>query len=134
MFPNVGHLFTNLRVHVPVGIHTFEMFNWVLVEKDASPEFKATVRKNMILQFGTSGTIEQDDSESWPSIDKSASGHQGATQSMRYQAFVGDHPLEDWKGGAYAYTGFSKDDSAWDWWMRYRQYMSGDPDLHARAR
>ncbi|MCU1360037.1 MAG: aromatic ring-hydroxylating dioxygenase subunit alpha [Ilumatobacteraceae bacterium] len=134
MFPNVGHLFTNLRVHVPVGVNEFAMLNWVLVEKDASPEFKATVRKNMVLQFGTSGTVEQDDSESWPSIQTSSKGYQGTKQSMKYQAFVGDNPLDDWKGGAYAYTGFSKDDSAWDWWMRYRQYMSGDPDLMARPR
>jgi hypothetical protein len=127
MFPNVGHLFTNLRVHTPLGVNSFEMFNWVLVEKDASPEFKAQVRKNTLLQFGTSGTIEQDDSEAWPAISKSATGYQGSQQAMRYQAFAGHNPPEDWKGGAYAYAGFSKDDSGWDFWMRYRDYMSGGP-------
>jgi phenylpropionate dioxygenase-like ring-hydroxylating dioxygenase large terminal subunit len=127
MFPNVGHLFTNLRVHTPLGVGRFEMFNWVLVEKDASPEFKEQVRKNTLLQFGTSGTIEQDDSEAWPAITKSASGYQGSQQVMRYQAFVGHNPPPDWEGGAYAYAGFSKDDSGWDFWKRYRQYMSGGP-------
>jgi phenylpropionate dioxygenase-like ring-hydroxylating dioxygenase large terminal subunit len=127
MFPNVGFLHCNLRVHVPNGVGGFEMLNWVLVEKDSSPEFKETVRKEMLLGFGTSGTIEQDDSESWPSIQKSATGFQGSQQSMKYQAFVGHNPPDDWEGGGLVYDGFSKDDCAWNFWMRYRDYMSGGP-------
>lgn len=127
MFPNVGFLHTNLRVHIPTGVDTFEMLNWVLVEKDASPEHKETVRKEMLLGFGTSGTVEQDDAESWPAIQKSASGYQGARQKMRYQAFVGHNPPDGWEGGEEVYDGFSKDDSAWNWWLRYRDYMTGAP-------
>jgi hypothetical protein len=127
MFPNVGFLHTNLRVHIPTGPDSFEMLNWVLVEKDAPAEWKAQVRKEMLLGFGTSGTVEQDDAESWPSISKSARGFQGSQQKMRYQAFVGHNPPEGWEGGEEVYDGFSKDDSAWNWWLRYRDYMSGGP-------
>jgi phenylpropionate dioxygenase-like ring-hydroxylating dioxygenase large terminal subunit len=127
MFPNVGFLHTNLRVHIPTGVDSFEMLNWVLVEKDLPAEQKATARKEMLLGFGTSGTVEQDDAESWPAIQKSAKGYQGSLQKMRYQAFVGHHPPDGWEGGEEVYDGFSKDDSAWKWWLRYRDYMSGGP-------
>jgi hypothetical protein len=127
MFPNVGFLHCNLRVHVPVDVNTFEMFNFILIEKDASPEFKANVRKQMLLGFGTSGTIEQDDSESWPSMQKSARGGRGSREVMRYQAFVGHNPPEGWQGGGYVYDGFTKDDCAWNFWLRYRDYFTGAP-------
>jgi hypothetical protein len=134
MFPNVGFLHQNLRVHIPTGVDTFEMLNFVLVEKDAPAEFKAAVGKAMLLGFGTSGTVEQDDAESWPSIQKSAMGYQGSKEKMRYQAFVGHNPPEGWEGPEEVYDGFSKDDSAWNFWLRYRDYMSGAPlELEALA-
>jgi phenylpropionate dioxygenase-like ring-hydroxylating dioxygenase large terminal subunit len=125
MFPNVGFLHANLRVHIPTGVDSFEMLNFVLVEKDASPEHKAEVRRQMLLGFGTSGTVEQDDAESWPAMQKAATGFQGKQQKMRYQAFVGDKAPEGWEGPEEVYDGFSKDDSAWNFWQRYRDYMSG---------
>jgi nitrite reductase/ring-hydroxylating ferredoxin subunit len=125
MFPNVGFLHQNLRVHIPTGPDSFEMLNWVLVDKDLPEEVKAIARREALLGFGTSGTVEQDDAESWPAITRSAQGYQGSQQKMRYQAFVGHNPPEGWGGGAEVYDGFSKDDSAWNWWQRYRDYMSG---------
>jgi hypothetical protein len=127
MFPNVGFLHANLRVHVPTGLHSFEMLNFVLVEKDASPEFKARIRREMLFGFGTAGTVEQDDAEAWPAIQKTAVGRQGSGETMRYQAFVGHNPPAAWEGPEEVYDGFSKDDSAWNWWLRYRDYMSGGP-------
>ena len=126
MFPNVGFLHQNLRVHVPTGVDTFEMLNFVLVEKDAPKEFKERIKKDMLLGFGTSGTVEQDDAESWPSIQKSATGFQGSKEKMRYQAFVGHNPPEGWDGPEEVYEGFSKDDSAWNFWLRYRDYLTGE--------
>ncbi|MCU1361911.1 MAG: aromatic ring-hydroxylating dioxygenase subunit alpha, partial [Ilumatobacteraceae bacterium] len=127
MFPNAGFLHSNLRVHVPTGVDTFEMINWVLVEKDAPAAFKDSVRKEMLLGFGTSGTVEQDDAESWPAMQRASTGHMGAQQTMRYQAFVGHNPPEGWQGGELVYEGFSKDDCHWNFWLRYRDYLSGGP-------
>jgi hypothetical protein len=125
LFPNVGYLGTNLRIHVPVGVDQFEMMNWVLVEKDAPESYKQELKRKMLVSFGSAGLIEQDDAESWPSIQKSATGYIGRQQSMRYQTFVGHNPPDGWEGGAYVYPGFSKDDSAWHFWSRYRDYLSG---------
>ena len=49
----------------------------------------------------------------------------GRQQAMRYQAFIGHNPPHGWEGGAHVYPGFSKDDSAWDFWQRYREYFDG---------
>ena len=46
---------------------------------------------------------------------------------MRYQALVGHNPPDDWEGGAYVYTGLSKDNSAWNWWLRCRDHFTGQP-------
>jgi nitrite reductase/ring-hydroxylating ferredoxin subunit len=127
MFPNIGYVRTNIHTHNPLGAGAFEMMHWVLVERDAPAEYKAMLRKNVLLQFGTSGVIEQDDCESWPSISAAASGYMGSQEHMRNQAFVGHNPPVDWPGGALVYDGFSKDDCHWNWWLRYRDYMTGDP-------
>jgi hypothetical protein len=103
------------------------MMHWVLVERDAPEQYKASLRKNVLLQFGTSGVIEQDDCESWPSIQRAATGYMGSQEKMRNQAFVGHKPPDDWPGGALVYDGFSKDDCHWNWWLRYRDYMTGHP-------
>jgi nitrite reductase/ring-hydroxylating ferredoxin subunit len=127
MFPNVGFLHSNLRVHVPTGVDSFEMINWVLIEKDAPAAFKEALRKEMLLGFGTSGTVEQDDAETWPAMQRASTGFMGAQQSMRYQAFVGHNPPEGWGGEGLVYEGFSKDDCHWNWWGRYQDYMGGGP-------
>ena len=58
-------------------------------------------------------------------MQKSATGFQGSQQKMRYQSFVGDSRPDWWEGGEGVHAGFSKDDSAWNFWLRYRDYMSG---------
>jgi nitrite reductase/ring-hydroxylating ferredoxin subunit len=126
MFPNVGYVRTNIHTHNPLGAGAFEMMHWVLVEKDAPAEYKAALRRSVLLQFGTSGVIEQDDCESWPSIQRAGTGFIGAQQHMSHQAFVGHNPPPNWPGGALVYDGFSKDDCHWNWWLRYRDYMSGE--------
>ncbi|MCU1360036.1 MAG: (2Fe-2S)-binding protein [Ilumatobacteraceae bacterium] len=127
MFANIGYVRTNIHTHNPLGARQFEMMHWVLVERDAPAEYKAALRKSVLLQFGTSGVIEQDDCESWPSIQKAATGYMGSQEHMRNQAFVGHKPPDDWPGGALVYDGFSKDDCHWNWWLRYRDYMTGNP-------
>lgn len=127
VFPNVGFVGLTFRVHVPTGHDSFEMLNFVMVERDATPEFKSQVRRQSMMQFGTSGLAEQDDSEAWLSIQSAASGFQGSQQDMHYHGFAGHHPPDGWKGGAEVYPGISRDDSAWHFWLRYRAYMRGTP-------
>jgi nitrite reductase/ring-hydroxylating ferredoxin subunit len=125
IFPNVGFLGLNIRVHVPHDADHFEMVNWAVVPKAASKEVKEATRKAQLGTFGTTGTVEQDDAEAWPSIQRSSRGYMGRQHSMKYQALVGENKPDGWEGGAGVHKGLTKDDSGWAFWMRYRDYMLG---------
>jgi hypothetical protein len=49
----------------------------------------------------------------------------GPRQTMKYQALRGESKPGWWPGGGYVSEGFSRDDSQWNWWLRYRCYMLG---------
>jgi phenylpropionate dioxygenase-like ring-hydroxylating dioxygenase large terminal subunit len=128
IFPNVGFGGAQIRVFVPLSPGRLALVNWPLVEKGASAEYKRQTLKQMLGTLGTSGTIEQDDADTWPGTTVSAEGSIGEQGVMRYRGFSsGEPPEPGWGGGCETYTGFSKDDSAWNFWLRYRDYMTGTP-------
>jgi phenylpropionate dioxygenase-like ring-hydroxylating dioxygenase large terminal subunit len=116
-----------LHTFVPTGFDSFEYMNWVFVERGASEEYKRLTRRTTVFGTGSSGVVEQDDAEAWPSMQKSSRGFIGRKHSMKYQALLGENKPDDWMGGGLVYDGFSKDDNQWNWWLRYLEYMTGDP-------
>ena len=140
LFPNVGVLnfyfalpdgrlgsCTSWNVFLPKGPGQFELVHWALAEKDAPPEIKEVVRKATMLALGASGLVEQDDAETWPSMQRATEGHMGRQQTLKYQALVGDNKPADWPVEGHVYDGFSKDDNQWEWWLRWRDFMVEDP-------
>jgi phenylpropionate dioxygenase-like ring-hydroxylating dioxygenase large terminal subunit len=132
MFPNVGYLYIGadsamtLRMYQPRSVDTFEMWNWNLVEKDASPAFKSEAGRKMAGSFGSSGIVEQDDGEAWPSIQRSIRGYQASQQTLKYQAARNHNPPDGWEGPNHVAVGAPcRDDTHWMWWMRYRAYLNG---------
>jgi nitrite reductase/ring-hydroxylating ferredoxin subunit len=113
---------------VPRGVNSFEFFNWVAVEKDAPPAFKVAARRATLHSLGTSGVVEQDDAESWPSMQRSARGWLGRQQTLKYQARVGLNRPEDWPGKGMVYQGASKDDGQWNFWLRWLEYLTDGAD------
>src|SRR5690606_25120209 len=102
MFPNVGILFIYapgrdgtfvgaLGVHafIPKGPDKFEFYTWLFAEKDAPDEVKRAMRAAGIYNIGTTGTIEQDDSDTWPHMTRNAKGVIGRQQTLKYQAITG---------------------------------------------
>jgi phenylpropionate dioxygenase-like ring-hydroxylating dioxygenase large terminal subunit len=137
MFPNVLVLFIYaprtdgkysgalaLHSYVPRGPDHVEFTNWIFAEKSASPEMKRDMMANAVRQAGTSGTIEQDDSDTWPHMSRNARGAIGRQQTLKYGALLGEKKPEDWPGGGYVYDGFTKDDTQWNWWLYYRELMT----------
>jgi hypothetical protein len=120
--------FLALHTWVPRGIDTFEIWTWVVVEKDAPPEAKVLSRKAAVRSFGSSGNIEQDDGEVWPSQQRSARGAMGQTQSFKYHAFRGHTPPEWWPGPGLVHTGPTGDDGQWGFWERYFDTLIGETD------
>jgi hypothetical protein len=151
--PNVGGLFPNIGTFsfefptpmgmssilcwhsfVPRGPGNFEFFNWYLVEKDATPEVKELSRRAATLGFGTTGFVETDDADTWPQMTEAARGVMGRQQTIKYGALTGENqPLTgywdegEFPGGGHKYPGFTKDDAQWNWWLRWRDFMVGEP-------
>lgn len=137
MFPNILIAFiyapqpdgeilglTSLHTYVPRGPDKLEFTNWIFAEKDAPPEHKERVRKVTTRMLGTSGMIEQDDSDTWPHQTINAKGPMGRQVTMKYQARCKNPRPESWPGPAEAYEGFTKDDTQWNWWLRWYDMMT----------
>ena len=76
IFPNLSFIETQVgpaqkavivRQWKPVSGTEMEILSWVLAEKEASAEYKATVLRNGFHNFGAAGVFEQDDLELWAS-------------------------------------------------------------------
>jgi nitrite reductase/ring-hydroxylating ferredoxin subunit len=144
--PSVGAVFPNVHVvafHSPdpagglagtFGLHTFVpkgpdefvFMHWNFIERGASQEFREKSLRASIFGVGASGVVEQDDSEVWPGMQRSAHGYLGRQFTLKYHARAQSAPPDDWRGGGLVYTGFSKDDNQWNWWDRYFQYMTDE--------
>ena len=82
--------------------------------------------RSAVQQIGTSGLIEQDDTDTWPHISRSARGAIGRKRlTLKYQAITGEKVPEGWPGGGKIFEGFSKDDSQWEWWKAYYRSLTG---------
>jgi phenylpropionate dioxygenase-like ring-hydroxylating dioxygenase large terminal subunit len=137
MFPNVNLLFiyvplrdgtlgSALVLHTvtPRGPHHFEWITWFFAEKDTPEATKAMMRSAAAQGTGTSGVIEQDDSDTWPHMSEAARGVIGRTETLKYQAILGENRSSDWPDKAKVYEGFSKDDCQWNWWLQYHAMMT----------
>ncbi|MFZ2176239.1 MAG: Rieske 2Fe-2S domain-containing protein [Rhodococcus sp. (in: high G+C Gram-positive bacteria)] len=140
LFPNVGALampfqfpdgtpsaFFTWRVWVPKGPDHFELTTWTLVERDAPAELRDSMNLMTAASFGISGFVEADDTDTWPMQSKAARGAMGQEQKLRYQAILGENKPSDWPGPGQVYAGFPKDDSQWNFWLRYLEFMEGSP-------
>jgi phenylpropionate dioxygenase-like ring-hydroxylating dioxygenase large terminal subunit len=142
--PQVGNMFPNLNllyiyaplpngtlgsgyvVHAinPKGPDKFQWLTWFLCEKGTPEEIKDIMRAVAVQTGGTSGLIEQDDTDTWPHMTAAARGVLGKTETLKYQAIAGEDRPEGWPDQAKVYAGFSKDDAQWTWWLQYHDLMT----------
>lgn len=139
MFPNVlfgfvyipqgdGSVVGSMTMHayVPRGPDKLEFVNWIFAEKDAPPELREKMLKQTIQLFGTSGMVEQDDSDTWPHMTLSAKGAMGRKMTLKYQACYETGAPAGWPGPGIVNEGFTKDDTQWHWWMYWRELMTAE--------
>jgi nitrite reductase/ring-hydroxylating ferredoxin subunit len=137
MFPNVlfGFLYIpqpdgtvvgsiTLHAYIPRGPNKLEFVNWIFAEKGASPELREKMLKQTIQMFGTSGVVEQDDSDTWPHMTLAAQGAMGKKQTLKYQAVYETDKPAGWPGPGIVNEGFTKDDTQWHWWLYWQELMS----------
>jgi len=139
MFPNVlfgfvyipqsdGTIVGSMTLHayVPRGPDKLEFVNWIFAEKDAPAELREKMLKQTIQLFGTSGMVEQDDSDTWPHMTLSAKGAMGRKMTMKYQAVFETSAPKGWPGPGIVNEGFTKDDTQWHWWLYWRELMTAE--------
>jgi nitrite reductase/ring-hydroxylating ferredoxin subunit len=139
MFPNMNILFiysplrdgtlgSALVLHsiMPKGPHQFEWTTYYFAEKGTPEDVKVMMRAAATHGTGTSGIIEQDDSDTWPHMSESARGVIGRTETLKYQAILGENRPADWPNKAKVYEGFGKDDAQWEWWLAYHRMMTNE--------
>ncbi|AGT33881.1 large subunit of biphenyl dioxygenase (plasmid) [Geobacillus genomosp. 3] len=97
--------YLTIRIWNPIGPGKMEVWSWFLVEKDAPEWFKEASYRAYVLSFGSSGTLEQDDTENWRSITRVAKGTMAKNHFLNYQMGMatGMQPLSDWPGPGVAY-------------------------------
>ena len=137
LFPNASFLFLfapdatgkfvgllGMHLFQPLGPDEMEMYTWLFAEKDAPEEMKRRMRAVGVQAVGSSGVIEQDDTETWSLITQASKGVMGSRGTLKYQAITGEHSRPaNWPGPGHVYDGFSKDDTQWNWWVAYKNSL-----------
>ena len=108
VFPNLSFLIshtkikdqfisnTSVRMWRPIGHNKMEVIAWMLVEKNASQDWKDRSRDSFILTFSPSGIFEQDDTEVFTDITETAQGPMPFLKNLTYNYTMGLHrePVE----------------------------------------
>lgn len=93
-----------LRVWQPISHDAIEVWSWLLIDKEAPEAFKRASYDAYVLSFGSSGLLEQDDTENWTSITRSARGLMAHRQHLSYTMGASSlPPMTDWPGPGKAY-------------------------------
>jgi nitrite reductase/ring-hydroxylating ferredoxin subunit len=81
-----GHLhnYLNFRVWRPLGPDKVEIWCWFMIDKAAPEEYKEGAYKGYIGSFGPSGTLEQDDTETWARIVQANKGLMARDKELSY--------------------------------------------------
>jgi nitrite reductase/ring-hydroxylating ferredoxin subunit len=97
---------TTMRLWQPRGSEAIEVISWLLVEKETSDEWKKKIQKTYILTFGSSGMLEQDDTENWTKVTEN-SRQLGRLLGMplSYGMGLGRKPMENFPGPGEVFEG-----------------------------
>lgn len=113
-----------LHAYVPMGPDKLMFMNWILAEKDTPPELKAQMLRISCQLLGTSGMVEQDDSDTWPHQTIVSKGAMGKNITLKYQAKYETGKPEGWPGPGHVGSGFTKDDTNWSFWQYWYDLMT----------
>src|SRR5271155_2834347 len=72
------------------------------------------------------GVVAVGDYDAWPSIQKAIGGTIGQAQTLKYNTFSGPNPPDGWPGPGTVYAGFSRDDTQWNFWLRWLECMTAE--------
>ncbi|ARF16062.1 aromatic ring-hydroxylating oxygenase subunit alpha [Sporosarcina ureae] len=96
---------TSLRIWKPTGPDSMEISSWVLVEKNATEEWKRLSEQAFTLTFGASGIFEQDDTENFTDITQNSKSPYHLQENIVFNYTMGMHQdqVEDFVGPGIVY-------------------------------
>jgi nitrite reductase/ring-hydroxylating ferredoxin subunit len=108
---------------VPVGPGAMDGSWLSLVKRDTPEEVKAAMR----TAGGFAGSIiGADDAACWQSMQRGASGVLGKKVTAKYNAVAEDGKPSSWPGPGEGFSGFSRDDTQWQFWLKWYDMMTRD--------
>jgi len=80
--------FLNFRQWQPTGPTSTRVWSWLLVDKEASPEYRKATYEAYVRTFGPSGVFEQDDLENWEECTRVNKGKIAQQYTLHHQMNV----------------------------------------------
>ncbi len=120
--------FCNLRTWQPLGAQRTEVWNWLLIEKEAAEEFKQASYEIGIRTFSVGGTFDQDDAEAWAAINHGCRGTIGARYPVDFRGtrYYRDKPIADFHGPGTAYPSTYSEMSEFALLIHWQKLMRGE--------
>jgi Ring hydroxylating alpha subunit (catalytic domain) len=117
-----------LRQWQPIGPDRIQAWSWHLVEKNAPGWWKELGRKAYIQTFGTSGMLEQDDTENWEAQTHNSRVSLGLDEPvvLHYGMGIGREPLSDFPGLGTVYDGKFNEAAARSFYRRWLDLVAGE--------
>lgn len=115
-----------LRTWQPAGPEATEVWNWFLVDREASPELKAETLQACTRTFSVAGTFDQDDVEAWSAIRRGVRGTMSRRLPLRFQTITSasDPRLTDFPGPGQAFRDSFTEIGEFDFLVQWRRYMA----------
>jgi phenylpropionate dioxygenase-like ring-hydroxylating dioxygenase large terminal subunit len=123
--------FVMLRLWQPSGPGRMQIWNWMMVPKSASPEFREASFRAGMGTFASSGLFDQDDAEPWQSMARTG-GSTFARKTgfkLNYQQGLSigtAKPVEDWPGPGVVFDHRYEEGVQRTIYERWLQYMQSD--------
>ncbi|RKL67076.1 3-phenylpropionate dioxygenase [Salipaludibacillus neizhouensis] len=104
------HNYLNFRVWRPLGPDKVEVWCWFMIDKDAPESYKKDAYRGYLGSFGPTGTLEQDDTETWARIVEVSKASMMKNKELNYNnvsnylmGFSHVKPDKDFPGPGIAY-------------------------------
>jgi len=121
--------FCNLRTWQPLGAQKTEVWNWLLIEKEAAEELRKESYEMGIRTFSAAGTFDQDDAEAWSAINLGSRGTIGSTflADFRGVRYYRDRKIEGFPGPGTAYPSTYSEMSEFNLLLHWQKLMQEVP-------
>lgn len=115
------------RVWQPLAVDRTQIWNWFLVEKEASEEWQRKVMLTGVRTFTAGGIFDPDDSEAWAAIARGVEGEQARKMELNFQMALAyrDQRLEGFPGPGTAYPSSFAEATEFDILCEWKKYMTG---------